>query len=112
MAQKIVMTLVSDLSGEELGDHDGRTVTFGLDGVDYEIDLSGKEADKFNKSLEQYVSNARRVGGRRRTRGATANKSGVDTKAVRAWAAEHGYQVSSRGRIPQEVLAAYKIATG
>jgi hypothetical protein len=34
----------------------------------------------------------------------------VDTKAVRQWASENGYNVSSRGRIPAEVVQAYEAA--
>ena len=48
-------------------------------------------------------------------RGASAGAAkpafnGVDTAAVRAWAAAHGLTVSPRGRIKDEVLKAYRAA--
>lgn len=39
-----------------------------------------------------------------------AKASGVDLAAVRTWALEEGWEVSSRGRIRQEVLDAYRAA--
>lgn len=35
----------------------------------------------------------------------------VDTAAVRSWAADNGYELSGRGRIPAEVLTAYRAST-
>ncbi len=50
---------------------------------------------------------------RRRRAAAKADKpafNGVDTAAVRAWAAANGLTVSPRGRIKDEVLKAYRAA--
>ena len=41
-----------------------QTVTFGLDGRDYEIDVSNQDAERLRATLAPYVSAARRVGGR------------------------------------------------
>ncbi|MGW1056974.1 Lsr2 family DNA-binding protein [Micromonospora rubida] len=38
-------------------------------------------------------------------------KSGVDAAAVRAWAADHGYQVKPLGRIPANIIDAWRDAT-
>ena len=35
----------------------------------------------------------------------------LDTKAIRQWAADNGIEVSSKGRIPTDVLVAYRRAT-
>ena len=57
MAQKIQTLFIDDLDG---GEAEG-TVRFGLDGTDYEIDLSAPHAKALRKSLEKYVGAARKV---------------------------------------------------
>jgi hypothetical protein len=63
MAQRRVVELIDDLDGKVL-DH-AETVTFGLDGVDYEIDLSDKNAAKLRGALAPYVAAGRAKSGRR-----------------------------------------------
>lgn len=110
---KQIVQLVDDLTGDELNEDGGQTVQFAFNGVEYEIDLSNKNADKMEKALQPYIEAARRVGGRkqRRNEGGSSNKSSggrrTDLAEVRAWARDNGYQVSDRGRIPNEVLEAY-----
>jgi amphi-Trp domain-containing protein len=50
--------------------------------------------------------------GRRKTAAPTGKAAfnGVDTAAVRAWAAANGFTVSPRGRIREEVIEAYRAA--
>ena len=116
MAQRVITQLVSDLSGEDIADGEGQTVRFGWLGTDYTIDLTEEEADEFAEALEPYLSAAAKASGqRRRTRrapsAAKAEAAGSpDTRDVRAWANANGWKVSSRGRIPSEVLEAYKSA--
>ena len=50
-----------------------------------------------------------RAGRSRRGTGRRAPQ--VDLAAVRAWAREHGYEVSNRGRLPQAVINAYTEST-
>ncbi len=111
MAQKTQVILIDDIDG---GDAD-ETVSFALDGVSYEIDLTTENAQELRDALAQWVASARKVGGRaaagRRSaapRRASADKP--DLTAVRSWARENGYTVSDRGRISGEVLAAYEAA--
>lgn len=108
MAQKVLIQLVSDLSGADIDDGDGQTVKFGWLGVDYSIDLTNKEVDKFAKVLEPYLAVATKTGGRK-TRGASAGPK-KDTKAIREWANANGYEVGDRGRIPADVVEAYEAA--
>lgn len=111
MAQKVLVSLVDDLDGSEAEE----TVEFGLDGVSYQIDLSGDNAEELRDALAQYVEHARRAGGRKRAAGrpsvkAVARPATVDreqNQAIRAWARKNGFQVSDRGRIPSEVVEAY-----
>src|ERR1700760_958193 len=74
MAQKTVVTLVDDLTGEE--SEDITTVEFALDGVTYEIDLDEKNTAVLRDSLAQYVAAARRTGGRRASGRPAARRSG------------------------------------
>lgn len=108
MAQRVVVELTDDTDGKPAAE----TVSFGLDGHTYEIDLSEKNAKALRKALEPWAGAARRVGGRK-TRGTSSKASsgsGVDSKAVRAWAASNGIELSARGRIPSEVLEKYHAA--
>ena len=111
MATKTSVVLIDDLDGSEADE----TIRFALDGVSYEIDLSSKNATKLRNALAPYIAAARRVGGRaargravKTTRGAASRKP--ETAEIRAWAREQGYEVSDRGRIPSEIIEAYKKA--
>jgi hypothetical protein len=107
MAQKTLIELVDDLDGTKAVE----TVTFGLDGVTYEIDLSGTHADDLRESLAEYVEAARRTGGRiRRGLAPQRQESGVNAGAVREWAEANGIEVAARGRIPAHVIESYNEA--
>jgi hypothetical protein len=111
MAQRVNVVLVDDLDGSEAAE----TVSFGLDGVSYDIDLSKKNAGKLRDALATYVGHARRAegrsGGRRRSRGGRS-RSGVGPPAseIRAWARKNGWDVPDRGRVAAEVRKAYDAA--
>src|SRR5579862_2188265 len=79
MAQKIQMLFIDDLDGGEAAG----TVRFGLDGTEYEIDLSAAHGEALRTALERYIRHARRAGGtaRRAARNSRAN-SAVDTAKV------------------------------
>jgi hypothetical protein len=111
MAQKVQTLFIDDIDG---GAAEG-TVRFGLDGTDYEIDLSREHNGELHKALERYIAHARKVGGaaRRSARnGGRRGSSGIDTTAVRTWAREQGIDIKERGRIPADVVAKYQAATG
>jgi Lsr2 len=112
MAQRIVTELTDDTDGKPADE----TVTFGLDGREYEIDLTAKNAAALRKAVDVYVKNGRRIGGRpvrssgRAGSSSSPAKGDVDTKAVREWAGSNGYELSARGRIPAKVMEAYRAA--
>jgi hypothetical protein len=115
MARQIITVLSDDLDGSEAD----RTVEFGLDGVNYTIDLSDKNAGKLRKALEPYITAGSRVGrggvaGRASGRGRGAASSGRSNRdqnqAIREWAVKNGYEVSERGRIPMSVVEAFNAA--
>ncbi|MCF2529349.1 histone-like nucleoid-structuring protein Lsr2 [Yinghuangia soli] len=109
MAQKVQILLVDDLDGGKADE----TVTFALDGVSYEIDLSEANAGELRSALAPYVQVARKTGGRaagrRGARGTakSAGTSAADTALVRQWARENDYEVSERGRVPAHIREAY-----
>jgi hypothetical protein len=111
MAQKTTVQLIDDITGEAIEDGKGRTVTFAVDGVEYEIDLAEKQAEKFAQALDTYVTHARKVGGRRASsapsRGAKATRD-YDPRAVRAWAQSNNVELPARGRIPADVIQRYR----
>jgi hypothetical protein len=109
MAQRIQTLLIDDLDGgEAVG-----TVRFGLDGADYEIDLSAAHDDELRKALQRYLAHARRTGGAARS-APRARRGGaaVDTAKVREWAKEQGIEVKDRGRVPAGVVEQYQTAVG
>lgn len=112
MAQKVLVQLVDDLDGT--ASPDISTVSFALDGVSYEIDLTESNADRLREQLADFVSAARRTGGRVRRGSATARsapaRNSEETRKIREWAAENGYELAGRGRIPRHVTEAYNAA--
>lgn len=110
MAQKVLVQLVDDLDGTS--SDDVSTVFFGLDGVEFEVDLSNPNAEKLRKTLEEYVAAARRTGGRKRRGASPSDGAGSQGEAglVREWALENGFELAARGRIPGHVVEAYKEA--
>ena len=104
MAQRVQVILEDDFDGTTADE----TVVFGLDGAEYEIDLSKANAGALRDALAPWVANARKVGGRRRRAGKTNFVS--STSDIRAWAQENGYEVSSRGRVAAEVREAFESA--
>src|SRR6476661_3991700 len=102
MAQRVNVVLVDDLDGNEASE----TVRFGLDGADYEIDLSADNAGKLRDALALYVGHGRRTGGRRRgaqSAASTRDSNGPTAAEIRTWARENGWDVPERGRVSAEV---------
>jgi hypothetical protein len=108
VAQRTVIRLIDDLDGKEI-EANGQTVSFTYNGTTYEIDLGEKNAKKLDDALAPFVAAARRVGGRQ-SRGSRPAAGDVDNRAVRAWATSNGIELSSRGRIPTDVIEKYKAA--
>ncbi|MDT0200610.1 Lsr2 family protein [Nocardioides sp. AE5] len=104
MAQRVNIILIDDIDESEASE----TVTFGLDGVNYEIDLNDAHAAELREALALYVAHGRRVSGRRRSGGSSgASAGGPSAAQIRSWARESGIEVPERGRIPAEVREAY-----
>jgi hypothetical protein len=107
MAQKVNIVLVDDLDGSEAAE----TVSFGLDGASYEIDLNKKNAAALRDALAGYVGHARKVGtGSRRGRKSAAATGGPSAREIRDWARSNGMEVPDRGRVSADVRQAYDAA--
>lgn len=120
MARKVSVQLVDDIDDTIIDDESGETIEFSVSGVDYVIDLKSRNATEFHRKLDYYISYATRIGGRRRKATVAAAPAGssvnttkrdpAQTRAIRQWAADQGYDISDRGRIPAEIVEAYDAA--
>ena len=108
MAQRVQIILEDDFDGGTADE----TVSFALDGTEYEIDLSSKNATGLREAISPWLGHARKTGGRRKRGTAASSKapSSSSTSDIRAWAQSHGHEVSSRGRVSAEVREAYEKA--
>lgn len=121
MSQHKIIRLIDDIDGSDAAE----TISFGLDGKDYEIDLSETHATALRENLADYIEYARKVGGKKTRRGSNKAKAtlqlvqGEDgaarpdpaqAAAVRDWARRNGHEVNGRGRIAKPVLEAFAAA--
>jgi hypothetical protein len=107
MARNISVVTTDDLDGST----DAETVSFGLSGVNYEIDLSEANRTRLTDTFAPFIAAARKArAGTRRSGSRTAASPSLDRAAVRAWARESGLDISERGRISAEVIRQYEAA--
>lgn len=111
MARRIQVVIDDDLSGGTADE----TVTFGLDGITYEIDLNARNADNLRSTLQPYLEAGRKVVPAKRGTGSARAKSGAASSSgrageIRAWAQANGVAVSARGRVSADVEAKYDAA--
>lgn len=116
MARKTQIVLEDDLNGQVLEDGAGETVSFALDGQNFEIDLSNENATKLRDDFARYVGHGRKVssnGSTSRPSGSRSRPSNGDKRdlgPVREWARQNGHDVSERGRVKTSVIEAYDAA--
>src|SRR5436190_23170991 len=97
MAQRLM--LIDDLDESE----GAETISYTVNGQDYEIDLSEENAQRFYDVLGPYLEKSRRVQrqaastSRRDGRRRSSRSGRDDIPHVRAWAAADGHEVSGRG---------------
>ncbi|GAA3386361.1 histone-like nucleoid-structuring protein Lsr2 [Cryptosporangium minutisporangium] len=117
MARKVEIRLIDDLDGSTAEE----TVTFSVDGINYEIDLSSENAGALRHDLATYVTAGRRIGrvstqsskASRNTSGATSKTAAGErtgNQAIRDWAKAQGLSVNDRGRISAEIVEKYHAA--
>lgn len=113
VASRTIVALIDDLDGGEADE----TVSFALDGIDYDIDLSANNAAGLRKVLAEFVESSRRVAGRKNRGTPALVHTRVDAggdkaqnQAIRNWARSQGFPVSDRGRIPAELVERFQEA--
>lgn len=106
MAQKVHIVLVDDIDQSDAEE----TVSFGLDGKEYAIDLNGKHALALRDALAPYVAHGRPVSNRSGRRSPKTAAVGAAPSEIRAWARNNGFDVPARGRVAAEVREAYAAA--
>ncbi|GLU46956.1 Lsr2 family protein [Nocardiopsis ansamitocini] len=104
--------LIDDLDGDEAQE----TVSFGIDGTGYEIDLKTQNASRLRDALAPFVHAARKVPAKpgRMVRGAKSRNAPTREHSadIRSWAQANDKPVSDRGRIPQTIVDEYNAAHG
>ena len=121
MAKRTIQMLVDDVDGTEADE----TVRFGIDGIQYEIDLSKTNAEKMRGVLARYVDAGAKLGragapaartaaprGRGPAGRTTATADPDQNRAIREWAHNKGIAVSDRGRIKQDIVDRYHAEAG
>jgi hypothetical protein len=110
MVARTIVTVFDDLDNPE----GATTVTFAYRGTSYEIDLGEKNQAALDKALAKFIaaarpsSQTRLAGGRKRSDVKLGTRAELAT--IRAWAREHGFEVSDRGRVSSEIREAYDAA--
>ena len=103
--RSVTVTLVDDLDQAKADE----TVSFSLDGRDYEIDLSRAHAGELRRMIGRYIAVARRARGVVHPRSARRTQADRErSRQIRAWAVERGLMTSERGRIPEHVTHEYE----
>jgi hypothetical protein len=109
MATKTNVVLEDDLTGET---ENVETVSFGVAGTQYEIDLTHENAEELRGLFSKYIEAGRKAG--RQSQGRTAVRhtttDSIDPTAVRRWAEAKGITVNARGRISKDVVEQYRAA--
>jgi hypothetical protein len=110
MSQQVHVTLICDMAPHEADAPADRTVTLGIDGLHYELEVCAKHELQLLRTLGRYTMAARKVPlpGMRHSLRTTQDRQ--HSREVRAWALASGHQLPERGRIPLAVLRDYAAA--
>ncbi|WP_280186324.1 MULTISPECIES: histone-like nucleoid-structuring protein Lsr2 [Nocardia] len=108
--QQVVVNMADDLTGEQIPEGGGRTVRFGIGTPDkfvtYDLELTTANEQELEDFLSRYKAAARIVKPEASKRSGRA--SGTADSDIRKWARSAGLEVPARGKISDEIRAAYK----
>ncbi|WKD60008.1 histone-like nucleoid-structuring protein Lsr2 [Corynebacterium caspium] len=112
MARKEVIKYFDDLDGTELDSSQVNILRFAFQGKSYYLDLSPENAEEFQEIMERYIQHAHvdTAASTGNSRNNTIARRDYNPTKVRVWARQAGYQISERGKIPHEIIAAYRAA--
>jgi len=101
-----VTKIIDDIDGTDATD----TLEFSWGGDNYTIDLSDENADEFRRLMARYVPFATKVRHEVKPLGKRTipMRTTAELNDIRAWAREAGFEVSSVGRIREEIITAYE----
>src|SRR3954447_18185318 len=118
MARRVIHELIDDLDGGLAEE----SLSFGLDGVQYTIDLSAKNAADLRDVLAPFVAAATKLGrassptvpgrGGRVRPVMSARAEREQNRAIREWAQAKGLEVSDRGRIRADIVERFHAEAG
>lgn len=107
MATEHLTIVKSDISGSA----EAATITFGLGGTWYEIDLTKDEEKQLEKALKTYLTAGRKATPKQpEKRKVVPETTAEQREQIRTWAQSEGFEVPARGRIPKEIIAAWNKA--
>lgn len=109
MARQSIIQYIDDLDNTPISESELSEVHFSYQGVDYVIDLGPKNASALYEALKPYIAHARREQKSGRKSAPVAQRQ-AENRAIRRWALDNGHLVSTRGKIPQDVIDAYHVA--
>jgi len=104
MAQRTIVTMVDDLTGDEATET--RSVIY--EGKTFSVDLTEEHAKEFDAFVGKYAEAGRRsvpIGRPERVHTPQARR---DLSAIREWLRAAGHDVSDRGRISEELMQAWR----
>jgi hypothetical protein len=109
MATQVFSKLIDDRDGSDADE----TVTFGLDGKLFEVDLSEANARELRELLTPWSKIARRLPSGavpKSVKRATVEPAKVSPTAIREWAKSQGKVIGTHGRISAELAREYEAA--
>ena len=93
--------MVVGMMDETDGSQADEIVHFGLDGAEFELNLSKAHAEKLRRVLEPYIKAGRKTGSMRNGRAAT-NKD--QAEPVLDGAKQHSMKVSDSGQVQRQII--------
>ena len=93
--------MVVRMMDETDGSQADEIVHFGLDGAEFELNLSKAHAEKLRRVLEPYIKAGRKTGSKRNGRAAT-NKD--QAEPVLDGAKQHSMKVSDSGQVQRQII--------
>jgi hypothetical protein len=104
--RKVQVVLQDDIDGSE----PAQTVHFGLDGKEYEIDLSAEHVAALREALEPWIAAGHPASTSRIPEPRSRPRRSPDTVDIRRWAERNGIPVATRGRISLDLRSQYEAA--
>lgn len=111
MAKELFVRIRDDLDGNYVEEFE--TIPFTYRGVAYEIDLGIANVELIDKTMKQFIDVARKATKKKRgkadkpTTQRAAPPQLEQSRRIRAWANEQGYEVSAQGAIAGWILQAW-----